>query len=248
MSIERTSSWTHHLSLDLATSEVMGEQLVTSSTTLDVAQALASSTETPANADDEAVLVLATEATAVGEDTLALTGIDVLVAAGDYGSIITADVLVLGAAIATDGEIAYTNTDASLQTGYANFMFLVAMDLTQTASDGSLSTSFSTSELNLLSVDGIGGPLPLDPSLAQEMPLSNQILDSGPVAATDEGPEWGLSLTDSSTNINLQGNLAIAEISAQAIGFDSFLDITADVLTVEDQLSMILTQLVIASG
>ena len=248
MSINTSTSWSHSISLDMSTSAATEDQWAAGTTSLDVGLAVSSSTELPPNTGDEAALALATDATAVGEETLALTEVEALVAAGDYGSIITADVLVLGAAIATDGDIAYTDTNVSLETGYANFICLLAMDLTDTATNGMISTSLSTSELNLLSVTGLAAPPSPADTLLDTAPLSNEILDTGPITSTDGPLGWGDNLAENSTNFKLQGNLAIAEVSADAIGFDSLIDISADVLTIEDQMSMIFTQVLIAAG
>lgn len=247
MAIQTTNSWSHSFSLDLGTSEIIEGYWETENTSLDVVLAVQSSPEETQSADDDAVLAILTETIAVGDDTLALCDIDAMVASGNNGSIVTADVALLSAATAGDGATAYTNADASLSADFSDFMFLYSMDLMQTTSNPHLATSLSAVEMNLLTVNGTGGSLPFEPSLADASIMANESLDLDGIVASGTSLGHHSSLPHSSTDFILHGELAIAEITAHAIGFDSLIDIYADAFSIENHFSMVVTEVLIAA-
>ena len=235
MAVTISSSLSTNISIDLSTSETIEDQTASATTSVDVGLTLEKTSEPPPVTDETAFLLIQTEATAVGEDTLALTDIDALVASGDCGSIVATDILLIAAATATAGELSYSDTSAAVETGYSSFMLIYSMETTQTASDGVSSISVSTSEINVLAVDGGASP-------------TAGTTTTGSTSSSSEDSEAAVVTTGYDTDSGLEGNIAIGEIYAEAIGNDSLVDIAMDVLSIEDQLSMISTQIILVAA
>jgi hypothetical protein len=254
MSISVSSSISHHISIDVATSSTTTDDAMTTVTTQDASLVLQSTTDPSLPDDDPAFLVIGTEATAVGEVTLATTGIDAQLTASDWGSIITAEIDLLAAAASGDGNLTFTSTSANLAIGHASIVFVLTLDTTQAISDGTNSLSVSTSEIDLFAAQGVGTA----PDAAEES--TEPAADDTEQADGDTDPLAPISSTDGATDyscgddsdaapaIDLDGNVAIADIFAHAFGSDTLVEIAADVLAIEDQLSIVLTEVILVAG
>ncbi len=236
MTISRNSSLSTHVSIDVSTSQGANTEVASATTSLDVGLTIERTNEPPPVIGEAAYLLISTDATAVGQDTLALTDIEALIAAGDWGSIIAADILLIAAATATNGDIAYSETSAAIETGYASFLCIYTMEMTQTARDGLSSIAVSTTGIGVLAVEGGGASV-------------GETVSTNAVSSSDDGigsELFGQSSCD--TNGGLEGNLAIAEIYARAVACDTLIEIDLNVLTLEDQLSIVASQIILVAG
>lgn len=229
MPVTINSSLTHSVSIAMSSTLSSGGETSASAVSLDASLAVGG---TDAPTGDDGVVVITAETTALGEDTLALTDIDALLTVTDWGSLVSVDMSLVAEASAGAGGALYTATGATVATGGASMKFAFALDTTETTMSSAGSTSTSTSDMSLFAVGGIAsGGQP-----------------AGAAATAGAVGSAGAPLPEPADIDGLGGNVAIAEITADAIGVDSFVDIAVDVLTIEDQLSLIAAQLTLAVG
>lgn len=185
------------------------------------------------DSDDGTVAVLGGEAIAVGDDTSAIGTIE-----GEVTDAGTADIAEGSASFtatgeASDGELAYASASTYGEASPSDTLVTVTSASSETVQTSDKSTWTETSTTNLLAVD-------LDLSNASGgSGVSSGSIDSDPDEQSNVVEADDLDPSDSSSSVDLDGNLAIIEIDATAYGDESLVLVEASALTIENELSMI---------
>jgi hypothetical protein len=185
-------------------------------------------------------MVLGGEATAVGADTLAAA--DMMAQLDGTGLVATAEGAATFVAVAASpgDEIAFATADSFGGLSGADFQVVLTSN-TQIIDQGpDESIAVASSSTALYGLD-------FDSTTASGSAGSDPMLD--PIAE-DELPE----ITDPTSNdqsyldlgYEIEGNVAVLDIAADASGQDTLLEIAASVLTVEDTLSTVTGEIIAA--
>lgn len=203
----------------------------TTSQTLDVSTGASSSEE------EDMALQLGVDATAVGEDTLAIAEVEASVAGDDavqsaYGS---ASLYASGS-----GEGAYASTSGYADIfGDADYSLSITYTSESVEQDGDYvqwEAAFVT-EVFALDIDGV--PVGTgEPSATISDPLDT---GGAAVPGTEDEPDgdecgcW----SEEPGGWEVDGNLVLFDVTVEAVGDDSFVQADVSALTVEDQLSTV---------
>lgn len=200
-----------------------------------ISLAVATGPATPTQEEGMAVQ-LSGEAFAAGENTLATAAVDVLVA-GD-AQVQSAYAVGEFSAWGQDTASAYaTASSAGAIIGDADHTFSLSYTATFSSQDQASSEWSATSltELFALDIDGIPGIAFEDTTATGTAPPTE-----APAAAEPQptSPACGCGAPDG-WDITVEGNLALFDISAVAVGDNSLTLVDFSALTVEDQLSSV---------
>ncbi|KLK93418.1 hypothetical protein AA309_08800 [Microvirga vignae] len=185
------------------------------------------------DSDDGTVAVLGGEAIAVGDDTSAIGTIEGEVT--DTGTAVIAEGSASFTATgeASDGELAYASASTYGEASPSDTLVTVTSASSETVQTSDKSTWTETSTTDLLVVD-------FDLSNASgDSDVSSGSLDGGSDEQSNVVEADEPSLSDASTSVDLDGNLAVIEIDATAYGDESLVLVDASALTIEDELSVI---------
>ncbi|WP_234052006.1 MULTISPECIES: hypothetical protein [unclassified Xanthobacter] len=234
---------TFSLNLSVAQTETVADSettsLDTTSLSLDV-----NAEASPSTSGESMAITLGGDAIAIGEDTLATAQVDVSLS-GD------AD---MQTAYAFGEFTAWGSGDASsyaAATSYVDFIgdadytFDLNYTAVTTSFDGSSSewSASALTEVFALDIDGIPtGEIDSTPLTADTS------TDADPVAdMTAVTPDCGCG-NDDGWDMTVDGNLALFDVTATAVGDDSFTQVDFSALTVEDQLSTVSVVVTAAIG
>jgi hypothetical protein len=213
----------------------------------------------------DVVMELGGEATAIGEDTLAIGSLEAtLDATGSTTSAYGSATFVAAAESEGDGTAFATAQSYGFVSGMDILMVTTSnSEFVQEGPDGSLWVA--TSETTLYGVDF--DSLSMDGSADSGVPPPDQGLDTtddlavddfaGSDSETDDLEVSDLSiggLSDSVTDhldddwIDIDGNVALLDVDADVLGSDTLLLVAADVLSIEDALSTVVADLLAAVG
>lgn len=203
----------------VGTATTTGAGSTSSSTTV----ATQVTTSSPDDSDGLAA-VLAGEAVAVGEDTAAIGSISAELADAGQVTMLTGSADMLAA---SEGENAFTSADtfAEVSDGFEfTFTFTGTSDSSHQGPTGSQATSSSTTQIAAYDIQPGGGVTPVGQSSggAGDTPVESDI----PSAADID-------------NDDLEGNFALLEFDALALGENTFVAVDGFVLAVEDSLSTV---------
>ncbi|HQS10619.1 MAG TPA: hypothetical protein PLK13_17495 [Xanthobacteraceae bacterium] len=235
MSANYNSSFTQNLSVSQAESSDDGVSLSTDS----VAMALDVSTGPTSSDEAGMALSLGGDATAVGQDTLATASVEALVVGDEsvqtaYGN---ATFTAWGEGDGTAYASAVSYGDV---TGEADHAFSLNYTSTVSSVDGDAATwaAIATTEVFALDIEGIPfAPVTLQDEAADPGP-GTEVLVPLPDPVPDYVPDCGCG-TDDSWAVEVDGNLAIFDVTAVAVGDNSLAQVDFFALTVEDQLSTV---------
>ena len=189
---------------------------------------------------DPLALVLGGEATAIGEDTLAAGSMSAELDA--MGSVMTAEAgaSFVAVAEATGDATAFVTADSFGGLSGADFLLVFTSNtqIVDQGPDGSLAIATSDMMLYGLDFDSIaaGGSTETDPMLD---PLAESELPATIDPATEDQDLYDLGS-------DIEGNVAVLEITAEVSGPDTLLVVGASVLTVEDTLSTVTGEIIAA--
>jgi hypothetical protein len=210
-------------------------------------------------------MVLGGEATAVGDDTLALGNMQTTL--DTTGSVTSAyGSATFVAAAESEGDQTAFATAASYGSLSGMDVLIVTTSntqFTQEGPDGSLWVATSETTLYGVDFDSLG----TDGSTSStDLPPDEGLDTTGDPTADDLGGSdsdtGGLEFNDLSTGdlldsgtdpldddwIDIDGNVALLDINADVLGADTLLLVAADVLTIEDTLSTVVADLLAAVG
>ena len=182
------------------------------------------------------VIIIGGDATAVGENTLATADV-VAVIAGDANvqtAHAQASFLALGESDSASAASAYaTATSFGEIAGEADYFFVLNYSMsTSSQNEGSSTwTAASLTEVFALNIEGIPGT----DDVSVELVPANQTQDEDVPA--DEWDPCGCG-QDNDWTVTIDGNLAIFNVAALAIGDDSLATVEFSAITVEDQISV----------
>jgi hypothetical protein len=253
---------TTRASTDVSTTDGTGETVDSYSTEQSVSISVAPD-------PSDVAMELGGEATAVGDDTLALGSMDASV--DGTGSVTSAygSATFIAAAESEGGETAFATADSYGFLSGMDFLVVFTNDtqIIQEGPDGSL--WISTSETTLYgmdfdafstdgTVDADTGSTPL--AEGEEMATASVLATDDFASSESEAGDFEASdplasdLLGSAADpfddegIDIEGNVAFLDIDADVSGPDTLLLVEADVLTIEDALSTVIADLVAAIG
>jgi hypothetical protein len=193
------------------------------------------------------------DATAFGTDTLALLDVSATVSDGIYVDSASASVEAIAAAQSPDDSaFALANVlidvygDADVYLGISHSATYTAVDETGTTTVSEVSASvhaldFSTGG----SVDAGQAPAEYSP---ETQPVAEEpLLPYLPPDCGCGGPEPDEGL-DFGFDVDIDGNLSVFDIEANAFGQDTLADVSVDAFVVEDQVSTVTAVVVVAIG
>jgi hypothetical protein len=191
---------------------------------------------------DPLALVLGGEATAIGEDTLAAGSMSAEL--DTTGSLTTVEGSASFVAVADSpgDETAFATANSFGGVSGADFLLVFTSDtqIVDQGSDGSVAIAASDMMLYGLDFDSIAGdgsdetdPM-LDPLAESELPATTE-------PTTDDDHLYDLAF-------DIEGNVAVLEVTAEVTGSDTLLEVGASVLTVEDTLSTVTGEIIAAVG
>jgi hypothetical protein len=186
-----------------------------------------------AASDGSLVMLLEGEATAVGEDTLAVGSMSAAV--NGMGSVATAEGGATFAAAASSGtDIAFATADSYGVLNGADLLIVITgnTEIAHQGPDGSLWVATSQTTLYGADFDAAAS------TAAADSADSDLALD--PPAESESAAIHDQEFLD---ELDIEGNIAILQVDAQANGSDTLLQVEAGVLAVEDTLSTVSAQL-----
>jgi hypothetical protein len=205
------------------------------------------------------------EATAVGDDTLALGSMEATLDATGSTTSAYGSATFVAAAESTGDETAFVTAESYGSLSGMDVLVVTTSntEFVQEGPDGSLWVA--TSETTLYGVDF--DSLVTDGSADSAALLSDEGLDTtGDLAADDlagsDSETGDLEFSDLSTGdlsdsvtdpldddwIDIDGNVALLDVDADVLGSDTLLLVAADVLTIEDTLSTVVADLIAVVG
>jgi hypothetical protein len=196
-------------------------------------QTLLNASTTGSSSDDGSLaLMLGGEATAVGEDTLAVGSVLATVDGTGIVAVASGGVDFSAAAVSTDGGAAFATADSYGAASGADFLVVIGSttEILHQATDESL--SLATSQTTIFGLDTDPGS---SAPLAEATPRD-------PALSTDPSQ----SLADSS--LAIEGNVAILDVVADVLGPNTVLEVDGSVLAVEDTLSTVNAALIAVTG
>ncbi len=184
-----------------------------------------------AASDGSLLLLLAGEATAVGEDTLAIGSMSASV--DGAGTVATAEgsATFVAAAASPDGDIAFATADSFGALSGADFLIVITGDTEIVHQGPDESLVVTTSQTTLYGVDFDAAASTAATDSAEADPALTAAAESEFAEIGEEG------------FLDIEGNIAMLEVDAQANGPDTLLEVQADVLAVEDTLSTVSAEL-----
>jgi hypothetical protein len=222
-----SSSISSSTSTTTTTNTSTGDETSSSSLTADMTVQSASS-----DGSDGLSAALGGEAVALGEDTLTVGSVSAEME--DGGAVTTLDGTATMAAASEDpdGEAqALTDTFAEVSDS-AEFVFVANVETSSNEQnkEGSTATSTSTTQVTAYNLESSGdedGDVDAVDPVADDKPTATDASEStNEVSSSSPEADW-----------NIDGNIAIAEFDAIAIGDDSFVNVDAFALAIEDELS-----------
>ncbi len=194
----------------------------------------------PSSDPSALALVLGGEATAIGEDTLAVGSMSAELDTTGLLATMQGSASFVAVAESPGDEIAFATANSFGGLSGADFL-LVFTSNTQIVDQGpDGSVAIATSEMTLYGLDfdsiAAGGSTEADPMLD---PLAESELPATMDPATDDEDLYDLAF-------DIEGNVAVLEITAEVSGPDTLLEVGASVLTVEDTLSTIIGEIIAA--
>jgi hypothetical protein len=188
-------------------------------------------TESPDGEADGMAMVLGGEATAVGEDTVAIGSIEGQVADTGSGLIGEGSASFSASGEASGDGLAYAYADSYGAASDADTIVTVSTKSAETLQTGSQSTWTEASTTELLAVEIE------TPSTSSDLGTTGEAQPQGSISPSDTTGESSLESDDLVDG--LDGNLAIIVVEAEAVADDSFVLIDAFALSVDDQLSVV---------
>lgn len=198
--------------------------------------------------DDVLGAMVMGDASAVGTDTFAGIDAEAAVTDGSYTDSLSASVDATAIAESGDGS-SFTTANAAIEViGSADVFFGTSQTSTSTVvnESGSVSVSETSIDVNALSFSDGSVPEESDVGMVSELePMSDPvelgtsepyIVETDACDCYDEGDH----------SFDIDGNLAAFDIQATASGDDSFVDVTADAIAVEDQFSSATVVVIVA--
>jgi hypothetical protein len=202
---------------------------------------LNSSVSDPTSDSSGLALVLGGEATAIGEDTLAVGSMSADLDATGSLATVEGNASFIAVAETTGDETAFVTADSFGGLSGADLLFVLTSNtqIVDQGPDGSL--AIATSDITLYGLDfdstaGGGGSTESDPMLD---PLAESELPATMDSTTDDEDLYDLAL-------DIEGNVAVLEVTAEVSGQDTLLEVGASVLTVEDTLSTVTGEIIAA--
>jgi hypothetical protein len=195
----------------------------------------------------DVAMELGGEATAIGDDTLALGSLEATLDA--TGSVTSAygSATFVAAAESEGDETAFATADSFGSLSGMDVLVVITSN-TQTVQegpDGSLwvatsETTFYGVDYDSLATDGASPS-----SEGDEAPVADDFMISDPSAADLSDSDADLLDTDW---VDIEGNIALLDVDADVLGEDTLLEVAADVLTIEDTLSIVVADLFAVVG
>ena len=198
----------------------------------------------------DVVLGLGGEATAVGDNTLALGSLEAELDATGAVTSAYGSATFIAAAESPYGETAFATANSYGFVTGMDFLAVVTSntEIVQEGPDGSLwvatsETTFYGVDYDALATDGILSTNSSSSAEDDDVPATGDIDD--PTAGDLSG-----SATDHSDEdwTDIGGNLALLDVDADVFGSDTLLLVEADVLTIENTLSTVIADLFAAVG
>jgi hypothetical protein len=229
MSLEVTTSSSTSTSVTLATTSGDSQTLDLYSSD----QTLINSVVLDEPADEPVALLLTGDATAVGEDTLALGSMQAVVDGTGAVTVASGSADFLAAAAGTGDESAFASATSYGELLGTSYLIVIGSntEILDQDPDGSLWVATSETTLFGLDPDSSGADFTAEPLLGAEA-----LSDTSMVAA------------DEPYDLSLEGNVAIMDVAAEVSGDDTLLDVEISVLTVEDALSTLQGELIAIVG
>jgi hypothetical protein len=189
-------------------------------------------------------LAVEVDATSIGTDTLSVVTAEAIVSAD------TSSVTVDAYAIA-ESEDGLAFSTAVILVDFevdADFYFSIGQTRTSLTIDASGSVSISEASVEIIALN-LGGAESSDASVSSgEISESPAPADTDPVVAgTSDPAQCGCGDDAPGYEIDVDGNLAIFDISASGSGVDTFVSVTFDAFALEDQFSSVTALIFIAT-
>lgn len=210
-------------SVSVATST--GDESSSSSTAITTTMA----TSSPDDSDGLAAAV-GGEASALGDDTLAAGSISAAMI--DDGSVTSVDLSATMEAVSEDDEsaFAWADTFAGVSDGAEVIVgYTVENDSSHQSSTGS--TAISTSTTNVTAYD-------IHPDTEGDAASQTDSASGDDAPLTDGQQESRSGSIEDDASLDLDGNIALLEVDAVAVGDDSFVGVDAYLFAIEDELSI----------
>ena len=188
------------------------------------------------------------DATAFGTDTLALLGVSATVSGGAYGNSASASVEAIAAAQSSD-DSAYALANVLIDVyGAADVYLGISHSSTYTVVDETGSTTVSEVSASVVALDfSAGGSAGAEQEYSPEtQPVAEEPLP--PYLPPECGCGEPDLDVDFSFDVDIEGNLAVFDIAANAFGQDTLADVSVDAFVVEDQVSTVTAVVVVAIG
>jgi len=191
------------------------------------------------------------DAAAFGTDTLALIEASGTVSSGTYVNSASASVDAVAAAQSPD-DSAFALATAMIDVyGDADVYLGISHSSTYTTVDETGTTVVTQVSASVTALDFSGGdPAEAEQAPAESSPETQPVVEETPPPYLPpecgcDDPELDLGFD---FDVNLDGNLAVFEIEADAFGQDTFADVSVDAFVVEDQVSSVTAVVVVAIG